>query len=232
MAVYREANQEALLVACPFNKNHKVAERRFQFHVQYCPDKQRNHMVQCKHNACHFFPRGEDMKHYQTCRDFAASLRHNIESREVEAGRKEQQRKQDVSGKRLLDGHRSMAQEKRHYAWDEEDEKVPGEFDKSIPKPMSGMWDEPGGWKKICFTEDGTLTQPLCTFGMSRLTASERSEYQKMLLIAAKKQAVIRAKAPAVPQEEEELVDTIDWGAGASVRTGLQTFAAKSNARP
>lgn len=89
MATYKEPGYEETFIPCPYNKNHRIAARRYQLHVHYCPDGQRIHgadgMIRCPYNSTHVFTKEQKKEHMDKCPDFRAALRSKVEGVQSQA---------------------------------------------------------------------------------------------------------------------------------------------------
>ena len=76
MATYKEIEDD--LVTCPYDKNHRIARRRYQIHVSQCGLKPGAPKLEiCKYNSMHRFA---SLKlHYLTCPDAKQALRAAVE---------------------------------------------------------------------------------------------------------------------------------------------------------
>lgn len=62
--------EQAKLIRCPYDPNHKVSEARYNFHVHECLKKHRGNLEQCKYNAGHYVRPGEMQEHLRICEDY------------------------------------------------------------------------------------------------------------------------------------------------------------------
>ena len=99
MAVYQEPGFEAIFVTCPFNRNHRVAERRFQIHVTHCPDSApalmaKRGLKRCPYNLLHVYQASCEADHMKSCAEFAAALRGSVEARDARLQQQQKQQEQ------------------------------------------------------------------------------------------------------------------------------------------
>ncbi|XP_006884049.1 PREDICTED: gametocyte-specific factor 1-like [Elephantulus edwardii] len=60
------------LRVCPFDPNHRIPTKRFQYHLASCRKKHpemTKKMASCKYNACHIIPCKKLKEHEATCVD-------------------------------------------------------------------------------------------------------------------------------------------------------------------
>lgn len=62
--------EQAKLIRCPYDPNHKVSEARYNFHVHECLKRNRGNLEQCKYNAGHYVRPGEMQEHLRICEDY------------------------------------------------------------------------------------------------------------------------------------------------------------------
>lgn len=228
MAVYREEGEEVMLLDCPYDRSHKIAPRRQQFHVKSCPSQFKSSascMTTCRYNSGHIVRKDQMDLHLSRCPDFRSHLRHQVQAASAP-------RPQTHTNDRQISSSATNSDPRRQASWDRESLKRPLGYEareQSNKRHKYMDLEKPFDWKSHCFRPDGGLIQPLGTLGLSRLNRWEKSEYYKMLQNASNvrlaewnqpphQMQVFSHDDPVDGSREEE---DIDWTAGSRIGRGF-----------
>lgn len=197
MASYsRSHDPEAdVFLICPFDKNHKLANRKYTNHVISCPArKHRPDLTVCPYDQMHIIPVKDVQKHLLTC-----VMRHQsrqLLERDLKA-KEEGQAKTSVQPQHVIQFESPTASTSRgnhdldfrNFRLTPDENSQRGDYDDNVwggnrsrseterPERKTLVFN----WRTSCFRENGSLIKPLDVMGMQRLSQAERVEYQGML---------------------------------------------------
>lgn len=195
-----------ILKECPFDKNHKVAQRRYRDHVLHCPAQYGSDMITCPYNSLHKIPKSELTQHLSDC-VFREQMRKQQEAGptnvpEPTNDKSSEQPALNPRGYSVMTRFGNKVYSSYDYRlkrslpsldddWEDElkedDKETRGSSKDSRGRTEVAAGDrkEYADWRKMCFHSNGNLIKPLQTIGVMRLSNEERSEYYEMLRKAA-----------------------------------------------
>lgn len=190
MASFQSGRNEALKT-CPYNPVHKLAPRRYNIHLNTCPDRYNKDMTTCPMNSGHRVHKDQLDAHIATCPDLKQFLKAQIHVESQAAAEASQDKIAESSYAPTQDRHNIPVKIDDDWSTLPDDDLEKMKISQAKLKATRGITD----WRDTCF-RDGQI-YPLGTMGLSRLSHREKAEYLRMLSVKVAEKNVRDAAAAA-----------------------------------